>query len=253
MHLYGANAYSPVFQSLLSLETSSTPELRLCDSSIEAQHTIRIVLDLIYGKPLQAPTRCFQKLKNTYDVLMKYDCAAALQTYKMAVRAWAVDTKANKLSVFIIGAHMDDVEACATALQRDGHSMWRSTKEVEDLDDLVHLDDTEGIPPSLMAPQVAGYCFDPTSLTFDIYDAIPRVYMLALIHATDPSDHDCEDCCCSGGHCSFEHVDLNQASETFRVMLNSYVCFVSVSADKETTYQITCQTCQSGGEGCRMI
>jgi hypothetical protein len=170
--------------SLAPARDTQRAELRLTDDT-EAQHTLKIVLDLFYGVQLKNPTACINKCVNVYDFLVKYDCPAALQTWRLAVRSWSATGEGNGLTVFVVAARMGDTESCAQALLHSGNDSW-SDSETNDKDDKARVDiqpDTCVYPSKLRNVSASSRLFDPHGMNIRTYLLIPPVYFLAMTRA----------------------------------------------------------------------
>jgi len=118
---------SPVFRTVLPLGQEASPakptsRMHLCDSSIERAKVVKLFLDMIYGIPLKPFDYNTDLLLDTAGLLKKYDCTAARQTYKLALRNTPSLLKRAPNDIFAAAAQMDISEICTLAVRAGGRN-----------------------------------------------------------------------------------------------------------------------------------
>jgi len=170
---------------MLTLCNTPSAPIELSDSTIEISSVIRLMLDLIHGKPfVDPPSDCMPHLVSVALVLKKYECSGAIEYYKLVLRSWAANICVNpKLDIFCAAAHMDDIETCVLAIARGGSYGASSSAIIKNvnLTSLHNLD----LPIKSCSP------FDLSAMSFEQQEKMPGRHRLALMRATrgDPLDH----------------------------------------------------------------
>lgn len=162
-------------------------ELKLTDGTLELQHTIRLFLDFIYGKEIKCATGSWRKYINVGFLFKKYECTGASQSYKWALRYWALDSTSSTRTLFLAASHLDEVETLAQIIANKTGT-WGQAGQPSKWND---EDDGEGegggnpIQNKTLRTAVAGnYVMDLTSAHSSFFSAIPPVYSFALMRAS---------------------------------------------------------------------
>ncbi|WVW80816.1 hypothetical protein I302_102805 [Kwoniella bestiolae CBS 10118] len=168
-HKYILKASSKTFCDMLTLGTNDdNATIELTDTRIEDSEIMKQFLDLAYSKamvdfPLEKAE--LGSLPDLVDFFLKYEATFPMFWFKASQQVFISTSEVDPLDMFMLGAQLDSVDVCATAIRCESDREW----------------DTSDI-----ATNGAGrrHVLDLTALSLPLMERIPSRYVWALLRAS---------------------------------------------------------------------
>lgn len=171
-----ADGTSTVLRDQLSGDGAIT--LNFTDSELESSKVLRDVLDCIHGVGIPFITTDYARGKALVSWLKKYDCPVAIDTCRSLIRTALLDPCADHSdSLFRLCAQLDDPIGCRQAILIAGPEYWIAEREGPD-GGFIGRNRADA---TLADKVIHASCIDPSAMTREQLDDIPRKYLYALI------------------------------------------------------------------------